>query len=123
MSEQPHQGYERYATKLAEIIKSQGAEVILYMTSPETQNQNPVTEPYNVASAERDTTVGLRMAKALQPKAVIPVPLAIKNIQAANGDNLGTDLVFRYHNDGHPNQTCAFSGRKPFLRSHNRKEP
>ena len=109
MSEQPHQGYDRYATKLAEIVKSQGAEVILYMTSPGTQNQDPVTKPYNVASAERDTVVGLRMAKALQPKAVIPVPLAMKNIQTGGGgDNPGTDLVFRYHNDGHPNQTCAF---------------
>ena len=108
VSEQPNQGYERYATKLAEIVKTQGAEVILYMTSPETQNQDPVTEPYNVASAERDTAVGLRMAKALQPKAVIPVPLAIKNIQTGDADKPGTDLVFRYQNDGHPNQTCAF---------------
>jgi hypothetical protein len=108
VSEQPNQGYERYATKLAEIVKAQGAEVILYMTSPETQNQGPVSEPYNVASANRDTAVGLRMAKALQPKAVIPVPLAIKTIQTGNDDKPGTDLVFRYHNDGHPNQTCAF---------------
>ncbi len=108
VSEQPNQGYERYATKLAEIAKAQGAEVILYMTSPETQNQNAVAEPYKVASAERDTVVGLRMAKALQPKAVIPVPLAIKNIQRGDADKPGTDLVFRYHNDGHPNQTCAF---------------
>ena len=108
VSEKPNQGYERYATKLAEIVKAQGAEVIFYMTSPETQNQDPVTEPYNVASAERDIAVGLRMAKALQPKAVIPVPLAIKNIQTGDADKPGTDLVFRYHNDGHPNQTCAF---------------
>ena len=108
VSDQPNQAYERYATKLAEIAKSQGAEVILYMTSPETQNQNPVTGPYNPASAERDTAVGSRMAKTLQPKAVIPVPLAIKNIQTGDSDNPGTDLVFRYHNDGHPNQTCAF---------------
>jgi hypothetical protein len=108
VSEQPNQGYERYATKLAEIVKAQGAEVILYMTSPETQNQDPVTEPYNVASAERDTAVGLRMAKALQPKAVIPVPLAIKNVQTGGAGQPGTELVFRYHNDGHPNQTCAF---------------
>ena len=108
VSEQPNQGYERYATKLARIVKAQGSMVILYMTSPETQNQNPVTEPYNVASAERDTEVGLRMAKALQPKAVIPVPLAIKNIQTGDADKPGTELVFRYHNDGHPNQTCAF---------------
>ncbi len=108
VSEQPNQGYERYATKLAEIVKAQGAEVILYMTSPETQNQDPVTEPYNVASAERDTAVGLRMAKTLQTKAVIPVPLAIKKIQTGDTNKPGTDLVFRYHNDGHPNQTCAF---------------
>ncbi len=108
VSEQPNQAYERYATKLAEFAKTQGAEVILYMTSPETQNQNPVTEPYNLASAERDTAVGLRMAKTIQPRAVIPVPLAIKNIQMGDGDNRGTDLVFRYQNDGHPNQTCAF---------------
>jgi len=108
VSEQPSQGYERYATKLARIVKAQGGEVILYMTSPETQNQTPVTEPYNVSSAERDTAAGLRMAKTLQPKAVIPVPLAIKNIQTGDSNKPGTDLVFRYHNDGHPNQTCAF---------------
>ncbi|HBV63569.1 MAG TPA: hypothetical protein DEF45_11155 [Rhodopirellula sp.] len=108
VSEQRNQGYERYATKLAEITKTHGAEVILYMTSPETQNEAPVTGPYNVESAKRDTGVGLRMAKALQPKAVIPVPLAIKNIQTGDSDNPGTDLVFRYHNDSHPNQTCAF---------------
>ncbi len=108
VSHQPNQGYERYATKLAEIATAQGAEVILYMTSPETQNQAPVAEPYNVAAAERDTAVGRRMKKALQPKAVIPVPLAIKNIQTGDADMPGTDLVFRYHNDGHPNQTCAF---------------
>ena len=123
VSEQPHQRYERYATKLAEIVKSQGAEVILYMTSPETQNQDPVTKPYHVASAERDTAVGLRMAKALQPKAVIPVPLAIKNIQTGDGDNPGTDLVFRYHNDGHPNQTCAFLVTNLFYAAMTGKSP
>lgn len=108
VSELPNQGYERYATKLARIAKLQNAEVILYMTSPETQNQAPVTEPFNIAASERDTAVGIRMAKAMQPKAVIPVPLAIKNIQTGEANKPGTDLVFRYHNDGHPNQTCAF---------------
>ena len=108
VSDQPNQAYERYATKLAEVAKAQGADVILYMTSPETQNENPVAEPYNVASADRDTAGGRRMKKALQPKAVIPVPLAIKNIQTGDADKPGTELVFRYHNDGHPNQTCAF---------------
>ncbi len=108
VSDEPNNGYERYATKLAEITKAQGGEVILYMTSPETQNEAPVTEPYNVATADRDTTVGWRMAKTLQPKSVIPVPLAIKNIQTGDSDKPGTEFVFRYHNDSHPNQTCAF---------------
>lgn len=108
VSDQPNQAYERYATKLAEIAKAQNADVILYMTSPETQNEDPVAEPYNVASADRDTAVGRRMKETLQPKAVIPVPLAIKNIQTGDADKPGTDLVFRYRNDGHPNQTCAF---------------
>ena len=45
VSNQPNQAYERYATKLAEIAKVQGADVILYMTSPETQNEDPVAEP------------------------------------------------------------------------------
>ena len=123
VSDQANQAYERYATKLAEIAKAQGADVILYMTSPETQNEDPVTEPYNVASADRDTVVGRRMNKALQPKAVIPVPLAIKNIQTGDADKPGTDLVFRYHNDGHPNQTCAFLVANLFYAAINGKSP
>ena len=47
------------------------------------------------------------MKKALQPKAVIPVPLAIKNIQTDDADKPGTDLVFRYHNDGHQIRPAA----------------
>ena len=123
VSNQPNQAYERYATKLAEIAKVQGADVILYMTSPETQNEDPVAEPYNVASADRDTAVGRRMKKALQPKAVIPVPLAIKNIQTDDADKPGTDLVFRYHNDGHPNQNCAFLVAKLFYAAITGKSP
>jgi len=108
VSSQPNQGYERYGAKLAKIAKSQGAEVILYLTSPETQNQRPVKAPYNITSADRDTAVGVRMAKALQPKAVIPVALAIKKGQTGRPGKPGSKLVFRYKNDGHPNQTCAF---------------
>ena len=96
VSNQPNQAF--YATKLAEIAKAQGADVILYMTSPETQNEDPVAEPYNVASADRDTD-GVETKGGTW---------AIKNIQTGDADKPGTDLVFRYHNDGHPNQTCAF---------------
>ncbi|MEM7601619.1 MAG: hypothetical protein AAF357_09415 [Verrucomicrobiota bacterium] len=133
VSVEPNQAYEKYATKLAEIAKAQGTEVILYMTSPETQNQDPVTEPLNPESAERDVAVGLRLVEALKPKAVIPVPLAIKNIQAAGPDSggadlsdeekPGTDLVFRYQNDGHPNQTCAYLVANLFYAAFNDKSP
>ncbi len=118
VSPEPNQAYAKYATQLAAIAKKQGAEVILYMTSPETQNQDPVSEPYNPESADRDTAVGLALVKAIQPKAVIPVPLAIQNIQAK-----GTDLVFRYHNDGHPNQTCAFLTANLFYAAFTGKSP
>ncbi len=118
VSAEPNQAYAKYATQLAEIAKAQGTEVILYMTSPETQNQAPVTEPYNVASADRDTAVGRHLLKTLQPKAVVPVPLAIKNIQTG-----GTELVFRYHNDGHPNQTCAFLTTNLFYAAFTGKSP
>ena len=52
--------------------------------------------------------MGRRLLKTLQPKAVVPVPLAIKHIQRGTRVSPGTDLAFRYHNDGYPNQTCAF---------------
>lgn len=118
VASEPNQAYAKYATRLARIAKKQGTEVILYMTSPETQNEDPVTEPLHPESAERDTAVGLALRKSLQPKAIVPVPLAIQKIQ----EN-GTDLVFRYHNDGHPNQTCAFLTTNLFYAAFTGKSP
>lgn len=123
VSAEPDQAYAKYATQLAEIAKAQGTEVILYMTSPETQNQDPVTEPLNPESAERDTKVGRHLWTTLQPKAVVPVPLAIQNIQRGSEESRGTDLVFRYHNDGHPNQTCAFLTTNLFYAAFTGKSP
>lgn len=118
VSAEPDQAYAKYAKKLAKIAEAQGTEVILYLTSPETQNQDPVTEPFNPESAGRDIAVGLTLVEALQPKAVIPVPLAIRNIQTN-----GTDLVFRYQNDGHPNQTCAYLVANLFYAAFTGKSP
>lgn len=103
VSSDPDQAYAKYATKLAKIAKASGAKVILYMTSPETQNQAPVDAPVSPTSADRDLAIGLELVRRIQPAAVVTVPLAIKNIQSG-----GTDLLFRYVNDGHLNQTCAF---------------
>lgn len=118
VSAEPNQAYEKYATKLAEMAKARGTEVIFYMTAPEIQNEDPVTGPVLPESAERDTAVGLRLREACQPEAVIPVPLAIRKIQTG-----GTDLVFRYHNDGHPNQTCAYLVANLFYAAFTGKSP
>ncbi|MEM6279424.1 MAG: hypothetical protein AAF733_08105 [Verrucomicrobiota bacterium] len=118
VSADPNEAYANYASQLAAVAREQGTEVILYMTSPETQNQSPVAEPFNPESAERDTRVGIALVKSLQPKAVVPVPLAIRKIQEG-----GTDLTFRYHNDGHPNQTCAFLVANLFYAAFTGKSP
>ncbi|MDF1826438.1 MAG: hypothetical protein P1U68_17470 [Verrucomicrobiales bacterium] len=115
---EPDQGYAKYAAKLADIAREQGTGVILYLTSPETQNITPVTEAYQPESAERDLKVALTLAKTLEPKAVVPVPLAIRNIQEG-----GTRLAFRYRNDGHPNQTCAYLVANLFYAAFTGKSP
>ncbi|MEM9280229.1 MAG: hypothetical protein AAGA96_00240 [Verrucomicrobiota bacterium] len=112
------QGYAKYASLLAGIAKENGPEVILYMTSPDTQNMEPVEAPVSPESAERDLKIGLALAKQLSPAAVVHVPLAIRNIQTS-----GTDLVFRYVNDGHPNQTCAFLTTNLFYAAFTGKSP
>lgn len=118
VSADPDQAYAKYAIKLANIAKANGAKVILYMTSPETQNLAPVTEPYNPESADRDVAIGLELVKRIKPAAVVSVPLALKNIQTG-----GTDLVFRYVNDGHLNQTCAFLTANLFYAAWTGKSP
>lgn len=118
VSADPDQAYAKYATKLANIAKANGARVILYMTSPETQNLAPVTEAFKPESADRDVAIGLELVKRIKPAAVVSVPLALKNIQTG-----GTDLVFRYVNDGHLNQTCAFLTSNLFYAAWTGKSP
>jgi hypothetical protein len=118
VSAEPNQGYAKYATLLSETVREQGAEVILYMTSPATQNAKPVSEPFAPEDADRDLAVGMSLAKSIKPKAIIHVPLAIKMIQTG-----GTDLLFRYVNDGHPNQTCAFLTSNLFYAAMSGKSP
>ena len=62
--------------------------------------------------------IGLELVKRIKPAAVVSVPLAIKNIQTG-----GTDLMFRYVNDGHLNQTCAFLTSNLFYAAWTGKSP
>ncbi len=99
----PDGGYGKYAKILGDIAKEQGAEVILYITAPDVQNQAPVSGPVNQENVYQEIDLVLELAKEIQPYAVVHVPLAINMIQER-----GTDLTFRYENDMHPNQRTAF---------------
>ena len=96
-------GFAKYAKQLGEIAREQGAKVIFYWTAPDFQNQEPVSEPVNQTMFEEYKNTMLQLAQEFQPHAVIPVPIAINTIQQG-----GTDLKFRYVNDGHPNQYTAY---------------
>lgn len=96
-------GYAKYARQLSNIAKEQGAEVVLYITAPDIQNQAPVSEPVKQDDVDREINYVLDLAREIQPFAVVHVPLAINMIQEG-----GTELTFRYVNDFHPNQRTAF---------------
>ena len=97
------QGYSRYASKFAELAAEQGAQVVLYMTAPFVQNATPVDGPQLQNKVEMELQVVRNLARKIGATAVVPVPLAINNLQQG-----GTDLTFCYVNDFHPNQTTAY---------------
>jgi len=105
-------GYAKYARYLTNIAKEQGAEVILYITAPDIQNQAPVSGPVNQENVDQEINLALELARKIQPYAVVPVPLAINRIQEG-----GTELTFRYENDFHPNQRTAFLTANMFYAS------
>ncbi len=96
-------GYGEYAQKFASIAKQEGIQVILYVTAPHAANQEPVGEPLKLQQTQLEMNAIRSLMERIQPHAVVPVGLGIANIQ-----NTGTDLKFRYVNDFHPNQTCAY---------------
>lgn len=101
--EDPNLGYAEYVKKWADLAKKEGAEVILYITAPYAQNARPVDAPVEPERVAREIRAVRKLAEEVDAVAVVPVPLAIQNIQEG-----GTDLTFCYVNDFHPNQTSAF---------------
>jgi len=99
----PDVGYAEYAKKFAELAKQEGAQVILYVTAPYAQNQAPVKGALDPAETKMQMQAIHHLAGEIKPYAVVPVALGIEAIQKG-----GTDLTFRYRNDFHPNNTCAF---------------
>ncbi len=68
--------------------------------------------PIELAQTELELKTIQQLVDRIQPYAVVPVALGLKRIQQN-----GTDLVFRYVNDSHPNKYSAFLTSNMFYAS------
>lgn len=94
--------YAEYAPKFAELAKSQGARVILYETTPVTQNDKPLTaapDPAPILAKERAIAAVAKKIGA----SVAPMSLVALCCQTQR-----PDLTLRFVNDAHLNQTMAY---------------
>jgi hypothetical protein len=94
--------YAQYAPKFAELIKAQGARVILYETTPTTQNSKPLTAPPDAASVTAKAKAIAALAKRIDAT-VVPMSVVALRCQTVR-----PDLTLRYVNDGHLNQTMGY---------------
>jgi hypothetical protein len=94
--------YVEYAPKFAALIRAQGGEVVLYETTPATQNAQPLTaapDPEPVRAKER---VIAALARRLGAK-VVPMASVALRCQTDR-----PDIALRFVNDAHLNQTMAY---------------
>jgi hypothetical protein len=94
--------YVDYAPKYAELIKAQGARVVLYETTPFTQNSKPLTAPPDPAPVIEKEKVIAGLAKRTN---AIVVPMSMVGLRC---QTVRPDLTLRYVNDGHLNQNMGY---------------
>ncbi len=94
--------YVEYAPKFAELIHAQGGRVVLYETTPTTQNERPLT-----VSPDREIVLKKAQSIATLAKKIdaIVVPMSIVALQCQTER---PDLTLRFVNDAHLNQTLAY---------------
>ncbi len=95
--------YVQYAPKFAALIKAQGARVVLYETTPTTQNAEPLTAPPDRAPVMEKARVIARLANKIDAT-VVPMSVVALRCQTER-----PDLTLRFINDAHLNQTLAFA--------------
>lgn len=94
--------YMEYAPKFAELAKAQGARVILYETTPNTQNAEALTEAPDAAPI-------LEKEKAIAALAdEIGAEVAPMSMIALVCQQERPDLTLRFVNDAHLNQTLSY---------------
>lgn len=94
--------YAEYAPKFARLAKAQGARVILYVTTPTTQNAEPLNTPPDAALVMKKAREIAELANRIDA-AVAPMSLAGLRCQTQR-----PDLTLRFINDAHLNQTMAY---------------
>ena len=94
--------YVQYAPKFAELIKAQGGRVVLYETTPTTQNAKPLTSPPQRDPVIQKARVIAALAKRIDAT-VVPMSMVALQCQTTR-----PDLTLRFINDAHLNQTLAY---------------
>ncbi|MCK5801964.1 MAG: hypothetical protein KAI66_03990 [Lentisphaeria bacterium] len=94
--------YVEYAPKFAELIKAQGARVVLYETTPRTQNAKPLTSAPKAEPILAKARIIAKLAKSIDAS-VVPMSLVAHRCQTER-----PDLTLRFINDAHLNQTMAY---------------
>jgi hypothetical protein len=94
--------YAEYAPKFAELIKAQGGRVLLYETTPTTQNSKPLTAPPNPAPVTGKAKTIAALADRIGAT-VVPMSLVALRCQTVR-----PELPLRYVSDSHLNQTMGY---------------
>lgn len=94
--------YVEYAPKFAELIRAQGGRVVLYETSPQTQNEKALTAPPDAAPVIAKEKTIATLAKRIGAT-VVPMAMVALHCQTTR-----PDLTLRFVNDAHLNQTMAY---------------
>ena len=94
--------YVQYAPKYAELIKAQGGRVVLYETTPTTQNSKPLTVPPDPAPVTAKARTIAALAKQID---AIVVPMSMVALRC---QTVRPDLTLRWVKDGHGNQTMGY---------------
>lgn len=94
--------YAQYAPRFAELIKAQGGKVVLYETTPTTQNAKPLTAPPDPAPVIEKAKAIASLGKRIDA-IVVPMSVVALRCQTAR-----PDLTLRYVTDAHLNQTMGY---------------
>ncbi len=94
--------YMEYAPRFVSLAKRQGAQALLYETTPTTQNQFPIAQ-------HQDSTPVIEKAKSIAKLAdrteTAVAPMSYVALQGQIGN---PEITLRFENDAHLNQTMAY---------------